>query len=192
MDTGVQRIVMFGKSWTDYERLLEIKGEKHYPSVSFLDGELELVSPSWDHDTVSRNLGILLALYAYKHEIEITAGGSWTLKRKLMKAGAEPDECFVFGEFTRPPKKPDLVIEVVRSRGGIDKLEIYRRIGVPEVWYWDAGEITVYVLGRTRYTPARRSRLMPELDLELLCSFLDRPTTNKMIRAFTRALRKRR
>jgi len=51
----------------------------------------------------------------------------------------------VFGP-ARQASKPDLAIEVVGSSGGIDKLEIYRKLGVREVWYWQRRRITPYVL----------------------------------------------
>ena len=41
---------------------------------------------------------------------------------------------------------PDLVIEVVVTSGGINKLEVYRRLQVPEVWFWENEEFSVYHL----------------------------------------------
>ncbi|MEG4506483.1 Uma2 family endonuclease [Microcoleus sp. F6_B4] len=34
---------------------------------------------------------------------------------------------------------PDLAIEVVFTSGGIDKLQLYKRLGIPEVWFWEDG-----------------------------------------------------
>jgi len=36
--------------------------------------------------------------------------------------------------------------EVVWTSGGIDKLEIYRRLGVGEVWRWKDSRIEIHVL----------------------------------------------
>ncbi|MFN9407014.1 MAG: Uma2 family endonuclease, partial [Dolichospermum sp.] len=41
-------------------------------------------------------------------------------------------------------KRPDLVIEVVVSSGGIDKLEAYKRLQIPEVWFWMNDELLFY------------------------------------------------
>ena len=57
-----------------------------------------------------------------------TAVGSWTLKSKKHKRGAEPDECYIFGK--KKTNRPDLAIEVEWSSGGIDKLDVYRKLGV--------------------------------------------------------------
>jgi hypothetical protein len=64
---------------------------------------------------------------------------------------------------------------VIWRSGGLDKLEIYGRLGVGEVWIWRDGGITVQVLRGEVYEGGARSALFPDLDLELLRSFLDRP-----------------
>jgi Uma2 family endonuclease len=101
----------------------------------------------------------------------------------------EPDECYIVGA-DQSRERPDLAIEVVWTSGGIDKLEIYARLGVGEVWFWKDGRIEVHVLRGGRYESARRSDLFPGLDVDLLCSFLDRPTALQAVRAFREALRK--
>jgi hypothetical protein len=50
----------------------------------------------------------------------------------------EPLRPYVLGRVAAP-KLPDLAIELTWTWGGLDKLEIYSKLGVPEVWYWDAG-----------------------------------------------------
>ena len=68
---------------------------------------------------------------------------------------------------TRKPV-PDLAIEVIVTSGGIDTLEIYRRVGVSEVWFWQDGVISVYCLRSTGYDLITKSELLPELDLRSL------------------------
>jgi hypothetical protein len=60
---------------------------------------------------------------------------------------------------------------------------------VGEVWFWREGRIEVHVLRGGRYESATRSALLPDLDVELLASFLDRPTALQAVRAFREALR---
>jgi Uma2 family endonuclease len=152
---------------------------------------LELMSPSLDHERLKSTIGCLIEAYALKQGIEFTAYGSWTLKRRGKQAGAEPDECYVIG--LEPRKRvPDLAIEVVWTSGGLDKLEIYRRLGVAEVVVWQRGRIEVHALGAEGYQPVQRSRFFPGLDFALLATFLDRPTTSQAVCAFGEALRKRR
>jgi hypothetical protein len=58
------------------------------------------------------------------------------------------------------------------------------------VWYWRKGIIDVYVLSGTKLVPAERSRLLPDLNLELLASMLDRDTLTQAVRDFRAALAK--
>jgi hypothetical protein len=77
----------------------------------------------------------------------------------------------------------------VWTSGGINKLEIYRRLGVGEVWFWKGGRIEIHVLRQTEYEHVNRSELFPDLDLTWLCSFLDRPTALQAVRAMLATLR---
>jgi len=114
--------------------------------------------------------------------------GSWTLKRKKHQRAVEADECYIFG--TEPRNSPHLAIEVEWTQRGIDKLEIYRKLGVDEVWYWRKGVITIYVFAEGAFTEVSRSRLLPDLDVELLASMLDRDTLNQAVSDFRKALQK--
>src|SRR5262249_22104675 len=106
------------------------------------------------------------------------------------RRGVEPDECYVFGEIANPPR-PDLAIEVIWTSGGLDKLEIYRKLGVREVWFWRRGRITVHGLRRGAYHEMPRSKVLPGIDLVDLPQFLDRPTTSRAIREYRASLRAR-
>ena len=78
---------------------------------------------------------------------------------------------------------------MINKHGDIDKLEIYRRLGIREVWIWKAQQLQVHVLEHGRYVSPGHSALFPDLDLSLLASFLDRPTALQAVRAFREALR---
>lgn len=78
---------------------------------------------------------------------------------------------------------------MVWTAGRIDKLAIYRRLGVAEVWFWRKGRITPYAQRGEHYVPIAASEVLPGLDLELLTSFLGNPTTFDAIRGFQAALR---
>ncbi len=89
--------------------------------------------------------------YCLERNIPFSTYGSWTLKARDRSRGAEPDECWVFGE--APAERPHLAVEVVWTSGRIDKLDIYRKLGVAEVWYWRQGRIQPYGLRGERYVP---------------------------------------
>lgn len=49
-DVPDQRVRLHAVGWADYEELLAMRGESAVPRVSYLEGELELMSPSADHE----------------------------------------------------------------------------------------------------------------------------------------------
>lgn len=186
--TADQRVVM-RVPWSHYEAELAIRGDASAPRISFLDGVMELMSPSKDHERIKSYIGMLIEAFAMDRGLDLSPYGSWTLKAAPKQAGVEPDECYLLGS-DQSRETPDLVIEVIWTSGGIDKLEAYRRLGVPEVWFWKDGAIEVHVLdvAQERYEVAPRSVCFAGLDLPLLLSFLDRPTAMQAVRAFRAAL----
>jgi Uma2 family endonuclease len=187
--TADQRLVMHGVPWSHYEAQLALRGDVSSPRIAYLDGVLELMSPSKDHERNKSFIGRLLEAYALERGIDLSPYGSWTLKHAPRKSGVEPDECYIVGA-DQGRDRPDLAIEVVWTSGGIDKLEIYHRLGIGEIWFWKEGRIEVHVLRGGQYESVKRSSLFPDLDIELLCSFLDRPTALQAVRAFRDALKK--
>jgi Uma2 family endonuclease len=179
-------IVLHDLTWEDYERLLEIRGDRSAPRISYLEGEVEIMSPSKDHDQIKSYIGHLLETWCIDRGIEVRPFGSWTLTGEENERAAEADECYTFG--AEPRESPQLAIEVEWTRGGIDKLQIYRRLGVDEVWYWRKGAIEIYVLTEGMFTRTERSQLLPDLDVALLASVLDRETLTQAVRDFRKAL----
>lgn len=64
-----------------------------------------------------------------------------------------------------------MILEVTVTSGGINKLEIYKRLGILEVWYWEDGSISVYSLQADKYQKVTKSALLPDLDLELIARY---------------------
>ena len=188
MPTADQRIVTYGVPWSHYEAQLALRDDAPVPRMAYLEGTLELMSPSKDHERAKSYIGRLVEVYALEREIDLSPYGAWTLKSAPKQSGVEPDECYIVGS-DQSKEVPDLAIEVVWTSGGIDKLEIYRRLGIGEVWLWKDGRITIDVLRQERYEIVERGSLFPDLDVGLLCSFLDRATALQAVRAFRDALR---
>lgn len=184
---GDEIVLMGGATWADYERLLEERGDRSAPRIAYLEGTVELMSPSRDHERIKTHLGHLIAAWCLHSGVEFRSVGSWTLKDEAVARGVEPDECYIIGVEDR--ERPHLAIEVEWTRGGLNKLEIYRLLDVPEVWRWRNDRVRVYVLRDEAYQEAPRSEVLPDLDLTLLASFLDRPLTSQAIREYTEALR---
>jgi Uma2 family endonuclease len=180
-------IQLDGATWDDYERLLAIRGDRSAPRITYLEGLIEIMSPSFEHDYYKSVLGCLVETWCLEHGVRFMTVGSWTIKDRREDRGAEPDECYIFG--TERKERPDLAIEVEWTHGGIDKLQVYRKLGVREVWYWRRGTIHVHLLDGDDYTLASASRALPAVDLEELASYVDRPTTFDAINDYREALR---
>ena len=184
--TGDHVVWLNGVSWEDYERLLEIRGDHSAPRICYLKGTVEIMSPSREHEAIKSWIGRLVEFYCAHVGIEFQTYGSWTIKEKPKERGVEPDECYVFG--TERADRPHLAIEVIWTSGGIDKLEIYRKLGVAEVWIWRRGRIQVHQLHDEQYEAVDASEVVPGIDLEQLASFLDRDTTSQAMRDYRAAL----
>lgn len=181
---------LHGVSWEDYQRLLAIRGDDARPKMSYLNGELELMSPSIYHEGIKTTLARLLEAYAEERNLDLNGYGAWTVTEKPKQAGLEPDECYVLGPHDQHEiRRPHLAIEVVWTSGGIPKLEIYKGLGVGEVWIWQNGRISVFCLRGEDYVQAVRSELLPDLDLDQLGSFLGYTNQTQAVRAYRAALR---
>ena len=181
-----QRVILHGVRWQDYEALLAIRGESNAIRVTYLGGKLELVSPSFEHETFKKTLGRLIETYADERGIDLIGCGSWTVRNER---GAEADECYVLGPIQAPPEVPDLAVEIVLTSGGLDKLEVHRGLGVPEVWIWQSGALAIYVLAGDAYHQALRSRLLPGLDPDLIVRCMSYPSQAEAVRGLREALR---
>jgi Uma2 family endonuclease len=183
-------VVLRGATWADYQRALEMRGEVSSPRLAFLEGDLEIMTPSGQHRGLKFNIGRLVETWCAENELEFSGYGSWTLERKEDARGIEPDECYVFGNVSEP-ERPDLAIEVVWTSGGINKLNIYQKLGVREVWFWRRGQLTAHVLRGEAFAEVSESEVLAGIDLAELASYLDRPTASQAIREYRAALQAR-
>ena len=184
-------VLLPNATWADYQRVLSMRGDRSSPRIAYLEGVLEIMSPSGPHEILKSKIRQLVEVWCLEHGVEFSAYGSWTLKRKKEERGVEPDECYMFGG-VRAPKWPDLAIEVVWRSGGLDKLDIYRKLGVREVWFWRRGRLMVHALRGSAYEQISSSELLPGIDLGELADHLDRPTDSQAIREYRARIRSRR
>jgi Uma2 family endonuclease len=161
-----------GVGWRTYSRLLRVFAERPGYRLAYDRGELEIMSPSMEHDDDNRFLGRLVLVFTEELGLPLKHGGSTTLRRRLWRKGIEADECFWIANahrmagrrrlnlHTDPP--PDLAIEVDGSRNSLNRLGIYAALGVPEVWRLEGDVLTFHVLGGGRsYSEAPVSRSFP-------------------------------
>jgi Uma2 family endonuclease len=183
-------VLLHNAAWSDYQRVLELRGDRSVPRLAYLEGVLQLMSPSRDREAIKSLIGCLVEVWCLEHNIEFSVFGSWTLESKQDERGVEPDECYIFGD-PRGVQRPHLAIEVIWTSGGLDKREIYRKLGVAELWFWRRGRIVVHVLRGETYEETPHSEVLPGIDLVELIGFLDRPTASSAIREYRAALQAR-
>lgn len=187
-----ERVILRGISWAQYRALAAARGESAVPRLTWVNGVLEIMSPSYEHEGIKTRIGRLLEAWSEERGLALEGFGSWTLGSGRRRGGLEPDECYVRADRlprgTRP-KRPDLALEVVWTHGGLDKLEVYRRLDVPEVWVWERGAITVWTLGSEGYVRSEASAVLPGIDVAFLASLVFEETQLDAVRKLRARLR---
>src|SRR5947208_2548921 len=155
-----QRVVFCGISWNRYLAFDKRLGDdRPGPRLYYLDGQLEIMTTSNEHERIKEWIGDFLGDYFMQAGIEIVPRGQATMRRALKEAGAEPDKSWCIGE---EKQFPDLVLEIALTSGGINKLEIYRRFKVSEVWFWRRDKLEIFALGSAgTYERLQKSQLLP-------------------------------
>ena len=185
--TQEQRIVLRNVEWATYERLLSGREENKSPRFTYDRRMLEIVSPlTLRHEEPSRNIEFLVRVVTNGLGINVRSSGSMTLKREDIEAGAEPDSSYYIGSeplvrgkeevdlAVDPP--PDLVIEVDVTNPSLDKLPVYARFGVPEVWRYAGGKLAIRVLVGGRYAESAESLVLPGVRAGELTRLLEEST----------------
>jgi Uma2 family endonuclease len=158
-------------TWEEFESILQELGEKRASRIAYNQGNLEIMVPLPEHeiskDLISDIVKILLKAKGIKYQ----PFGSTTFK-KQGTAGVEPDACFYIQNYQRmigrrrlqpddPP--PDLAIETdVTSK---TTLGAYEAIGVPELWIFDSGKLSIYLLKNGKYIKSENSPYFEDLDI---------------------------
>ena len=173
--TPGSHISIHNLSWQDFETILTNLGEKRNTRVAYYQGTLDIMSPLAIHERPHRIIAYIVTAILDSQRRDWEDFGSTTLKRPPI-AGVEPDTCFYIQNFNRvkgctninlsiyPP--PDLAIEADVT--SITTLNAYIAIGVPEVWIYKDGQITINVLNENSYIPSSSSLVFPNLDITQL------------------------
>lgn len=154
------------------------------PRFTYDRGEMEIVSPSPEHEAYNRSIALLVESVAEELGIDVYDLGSTTFRREDIERGFEPDSCFyiqneeqVRGKYridlsVDPP--PDLVIKVDITSPSINKLPIYARLEVPEVWRYDGKKLEILKLEDDGYVEVSESAALPSLAGSVLARLIER------------------
>jgi Uma2 family endonuclease len=182
-----QRVILDGIDWWQFETFLAIRGDRAGVRVTYLEGQLEIMSPSRTHEMLKTMIARLLVAYTEEKGLVFEGYGSMTMRNAPKLRGIEPDECYAVGA---AKEFPDLAVEVVWTHGGIDKLDVYRGLGVKEVWIWKKEELNAYELRGGAYVQIAESVIIPGLTPSFIRAFLDCETQTEAVRKLRAALRK--
>lgn len=196
-----QTVVLKGVSWQTYQALLADLGDHRATRLAYDKGILEIIMPSKLHEIVNRLLARIVVTLTEELNLSVEDFGSTTLEREDLDGGAEPDTCFYIQNAARiqglDPEipdnlPPDLAIEVDITSPSNLRLEIYKQLGIPEVWRYTKKGLKILRLQDGEYVDWEYSPTFPMISAALLTQFIkQRQTldTNGVIRSVREYIR---
>jgi Uma2 family endonuclease len=182
-----RRILLSNVPWSTYVVLrdsLDSSGVR----MTYLKGSLEIMSPSRVHEVGKKQIARLFELFCLERDIPLYGYGSMTCRREEKQRGLEADECYCRD---RDGEVPDVALEVIVTNPLLDKLEVYRGLGVREVWVYRNGRFDVRALHGEHYEGIATSEIFPEVDLAVIARYVAMPDQHAALRAFRDELRAR-
>lgn len=164
-----QKVTLQPVSWQGFEAILAELGERRTSRIAYALGILEIMAPLPEHERSKVLISDLVKVLLKVQKRSWEPLGSTTFKRVGMVAGIEPDDCFYIQNYQAvigkerldlsvdPP--PDLAIETdLTSKTEVDA---YLALGVPELWVYAGGKLTVNVLRGGEYGVSEASTIFP-------------------------------
>jgi Uma2 family endonuclease len=161
-----QRFTLPGNyTWEQFEALEILMADAPGLRITYLDGCVEFMTLSEQHEIIKTILGFLIELYFCEINMRVIPVGSATRRDRTKEVSFEPDESYYIGE---KKEHPDLAVEVAITSGDARKLTKYQRLKIAEVWIWSNNQLAVYRLRDDDYQQIVSSEFLPDLDLDLL------------------------
>lgn len=180
-------LTLYGITWEKLTAIETTLEDIAAIRLTYLDGTLDIMTPlSEEHENLKSTIGLLLEAYLRESKIRFYVRGSAILGSQTLSGRKEPDESY---NLETRKTIPDLVIEVIITSGGVNILEIYRRLGVPEVWIWQGGNLEVYSFIENQYKKGENSRLLPNLDLKLFAEYVSQADQYDAVNEFIETIR---
>jgi Uma2 family endonuclease len=168
--------------WSMYLQALDwLNGNRAF--VTFYRGRLEIVTPSFQHDRTATLLLKAVTILAEETGKPLVSARSTTLQREDLLAAVEADDAFYIEHANLmssrrrdiklpedPP--PDLVVEVEVTHRLKERIDIYRELGVPELWRYSERGLEVLLNRRDHWEKAARSPTFPQLSPEEISGFI--------------------
>jgi Uma2 family endonuclease len=176
-------ILLYSIDWQQFENILKDLGEHRAARIAYDNGTLEIMTPLPEHEYYKEAIGIAVQDIAEELEINYESYGSTTWRRERKMAGVEADNCFYFQNEALvrgrldvnlnqdPP--PDLALEIDVTNKSLDRFGIYARLGVPELWCYDSGQLKIYQLQDGEYVESETSMVFPSLPIRELPKLIE-------------------
>ncbi|NJN20242.1 MAG: Uma2 family endonuclease [Leptolyngbya sp. RL_3_1] len=170
-------------SWSEFEAILKELGETRGKRVAYDQGWLEIMVPLPEHEYFKETIGDAVKDISEELNVDYESYGSTTWRKQSKQAGLEPDNCFYFQNEAQirgklsfdlnqdPP--PDLALEIDVTSKSLNRFPIYARLGVPELWCYDHGELSIYRLEQDAYVQVEESWIFPSLDIRALPQLIE-------------------
>ena len=177
------RVVLYNISWQQFENLLIDLGQTRAARIAYDNGTFEIMTPLPEHEYYKEAIGISIQDIAEELDINYESYGSTTWKREVRLAGIEPDNCFYFQNEAKirgrlefnlnqdPP--PDLALEIDMTHKSLNRFPIYARLGIPEIWCYDSGELKIYQLQQETYREVETSSVFPMLRVQEIPTIIE-------------------
>jgi Uma2 family endonuclease len=197
-------IVLYDVSWETYEQLLIEYEDRPGHRLTYDQGVLEIMPCTLPHEKTSHVSGLLVNVICEERELDVEGLGQLTHRRRDLKKGLEPDQCFYIqnvkvtaGHRTLDLSilaPVDLAIEVEQTNPVLPKLPIYAALGIPELWLSRDNEIRFLQLNQSRYVEIKESVCLPRIssvDITRLVNDagqMKRPQWLRRVREWVRSL----
>lgn len=199
---GATFVLLDHVSWKAYEALAESWADLPR-RMTYDRGRLEIMSPLPIHERCGGIIGRLIEMYTFERDVPCHLGGSTTFKLAEKKRGLEPDRCYWIQNAPRmrgrdeydpesdPP--PDLAVEVDITSSSLPRMSIYADLGVPEIWRYKNGVVTIHLLRETGdFEESDVGLAVPALTPEVVTRFLNLRSElddTDLLKAFVRWVR---
>jgi Uma2 family endonuclease len=185
LEKDTEPILLDGFTWREFKAVAQLL-DRPGVRLSFLDGVLEIRKmPGRKHETVKKRIAALVEAYLESLELDFVPTGSMTLESEEGLVRREADESYELGQ---DRERPDLAIEIIVTSGGLNKLEAYKRLQIPEVWLWEKGQLSLHQLQTTGYVEIKQSKVLPKLDIGLLTRCIRTENHAEAVREFRRGI----
>lgn len=187
VEEGERRVLLRGVSWSAYVGLRDSVKSRSV-RMTYWGGALEIMTVGRTHEVRKTQIARLLELFCLERDIPLYGYGQMTLENEEQESALEPDECY---RRDSDGEVPDVALEVVVTNPLLNKLEVYRNLGVREVWVFKAklGVFELLSLRGDRYDPMTRSEVLAEVPLERIAHYAPEADQHAALKAFRDELR---